>query len=148
MSGSISTNTDFNTGNDCHLILILDVIGRVDLRHVTGFSATQIVKPLRVARLNAPPIGRDIPAGWDGQFELDRGDGTGDNLAALFEQTYWSGVRLPSGQIFQYISETNGGTSTYLFEGVALNLMNAGNWVQDQVVKQTVKFFASRRRKI
>ncbi len=148
MSGSATSQNDFSTGNDCRLVLLFDLIGRVELRHVIGFTATQIVKGLRVSRLNATPLGKDIPAGWEGEFSLDRGDSTADDLAAIFEQMYWSGQRLPGGQIFQYIDEPSGSVSTYLFEGATLNLTNAGSWSQDQTVKQSVKYFAGRRRKV
>jgi hypothetical protein len=151
MSGSqqqIATAEDFSTGNDCRLVLIFGILGTVRLKHVTGFHATQIVKQLRVARLNGTPLGADIPGGWNGTFNLDRGDSTADDLAATLESMYWNGQRLPAGQIYQYISEVNGSTSTYEFTGVTLNLKDAGNWQQESVVKQTVDFFSGRRRRL
>jgi hypothetical protein len=61
---------------------------------------------------------------------------------------YWSGQRLPVGQIYQYISEPDGSTTTWLYDNVTLNLTNAGSWSQDSTVKQMIPWKASRRRKV
>ena len=143
-----TTQADFSTGNDCKLVLIFGILGRIDLTHVTGFHATQGVKSLRVERLNNTPLGADIPSGWTGSFSVDRGNSTQDDLAATLESMYWGGQRLPHGQIYQYINEPDGSQSTYLFSGVALNLTDAGTWQQSNVVKQTISFFASRRQRV
>jgi len=148
MSGSVTSNQDFSTGNDCRLVLIMGIIGRVELKHVIGFSASQIIKPLTVSRLNNTPLFKDIPGGWQGDFSLDRGDHTADDLASILEQMYWSGQRLPSGQIYQYISEPDSSTTTWLYDNATLNLANAGSWSQDSTVKQTIPWKSGRRRKV
>jgi hypothetical protein len=147
MSYSASA-TGFSLGEDVQLVLMFGILGRVDLKHVTGFHAQQTVHQVRVQRLGNTPLGADVPAGWNFTFQLDRGDSTADDLAATLETMYWNKMRLPSGQLYQYINEPNGSTSTYLFDTATLNLSDAGSWSQNAAVKQTLSGFASRRLKI
>jgi len=139
---------DFSTGNDCKIMLIVDTIGEVQPTHITGFHATQSVAKLQVKRLSNTPIPKSIPQGWGGTITLDRGDSTADDIACAMEQAYYSGQRLPGAQIYEYIEEADGSTSTYLFESVSFELTDAGSWVQDVAVKQTITWQASRRRRL
>ncbi len=143
MSGTY--NNDFSLGNDCRVVLILGSLGRLDFSHVIGFTANQLVKKLRVPVLNYPPLGRDVPAGWEGSFDVERANSVADDMSVTLEAMFWNGQRLPTGQLYQYLNEVDGSISTYLFEGVAVNLRNAGTFHQEQTVKQTVEFFARRR---
>jgi hypothetical protein len=149
MSSTIGApNQDFSTGNDLKIMLIVDTIGEVQPRHITSFHATQTVQKLQVKRLSNSPLNKSIPAGWSGTISLDRGDPTADNVACAMEQAYWSGLRMPSAQIYEYINEPDGSTSTFLFEGVAFELTDAGAWTQDVAVKQTISWAAGRRRRL
>lgn len=149
MSGSFSSNNDFNTGNDVRLVLIADApIGRVDMNYVTDFSCAQKTKDVEVKRLDGTPLNKDIPGGWAGSFSLDRASSVADDTISLMEQMYWGGQRLPNAQLYQYISEVNGSTSTYLFTDVTFSFANAGTWQQETAVKQSIKFQAGRRRRV
>lgn len=66
-------------------------------------------------------------------------------MSVTLEAMFWNGQRLPTGQLYQYLNEVDGSVSTYLFEGVTVNLRSAGTFHQEQTVKQTVEFFACRR---
>ncbi len=145
MSGTSSYNADFNLGNDVKVVLILGSLGRLDFSHVTSFTVKQLVKKLRVPVLNYPPLGRDVPGGWEGSFEVERANSVADDMSTTLEAMFWSGQRLPTGQLYQYVSEVDGSTSTYLFSGVTVSLTSAGTFHQEQPVKQTVDFFARRR---
>jgi hypothetical protein len=138
-------NNDFSLGNDCRVVLILGSLGRLDFSHVIGFTANQLVKKLRVPVLNYPPLGRDIPGGWEGSFDVERANSAADDMSVTLEAMFWNGQRLPTGQLYQYLNEVDGSVSTYLFEGVTVSLRNAGTFHQEQPVKQTVEFFARRR---
>ncbi len=146
MSGTnLSVSPDFSVGNDCRLVLIMDVIGRVDLQHVTGFHTQQVTKEIRVARLNDTPLATDIPGGWHFTFTIDRADPTADNLAATMEAMYWNGQRVPKGSVYQYINEPDGSTSTFLFQGASITLNDAGNWQQESAVRMSLRGFSGRR---
>jgi hypothetical protein len=138
-------NNDFSLGNDCRVVLILGSLGRMDFSHVIGFAANQLVKKLRVPVLNYPPLGRDVPAGWEGTFDVERANSVADDMSVALEAMFWSGQRLPTGQLYQYLYEVDGSVSTYLFDGVVVNLRSAGTFHQEQTVRQTVEFFARRR---
>lgn len=140
------TNT-FNLGKDCQLVLI-GPYGTVQLSIVTGFSSRQTVKTVHVDPLNGPPIEARPPAGWTGSFTVERGSSAVDDLIATIEQGFWAGGILGTGQVYQYIAETDGSTSTYLYSGVSMSLSNAGDWQTDSSVKQTLEFFASTRRSL
>ena len=142
----MSTNT-FSVGRDCQLVL-MGPFGRVDLTHVTGFESHQRTAAVRVDRIDGTQLGAELPKGWDGYFELERGSSAVDDLIAQMEATYHAGSAVAVGSLFQYINEPDGSTSTYQYDGAVFKLSQAGVWRGDQSVKQRLEFFASTRRRI
>ena len=139
--------TNFSVGRDTQLV-VMGPSGRVDLAHVTGFEARQVTQSVRVSRLDGTPIGAELPKGWEGSFDLERGNSAADDLIASTEQQYFNGTIVMPGTMYQYVSETDGSTSTYQYDGVTFKLASAGQWKGDASVKQTLDFFASRRRRV
>ena len=134
----------YTIGRNCQVILFWGG-SQVDLADVTGFAAQQEVKHQRADPLNSTPIEFTTPSGWRGQFEVDRGSSAIDDLVVSIESAFWSAGTIGSGTIYQYISEPDGSQSTYEFTGVSLVLSNAGNYQADNIVRQTIGFFASQR---
>jgi hypothetical protein len=139
--------TMFSVGRDTQLVVI-GPAGRVDLTHVTSFDSRQITQSVRVDRLDGTHMGTELPKGWEGSFELDRGGSTVDDFIAAAEQQYFSGNSVAPGTMYQYVTETDGSTSTYQYDNVIFRLINAGIWKGDSSVKQKLEFFAVRRRRI
>jgi hypothetical protein len=139
--------TMFSVGRDTQLVVI-GPMGRVDLTHVTSFDSRQITQSVRVDRLDGTHMGTELPKGWEGGFELDRGSSTVDDFIAAAEQLYFSGNGVAPGTMYQYVTETDGSTSTYQYDNVTFRLINAGIWKGDSSVKQKLEFFAVRRRRI
>jgi hypothetical protein len=139
--------TNFSVGVDTQLV-VLGPAGRVDLTYVTGFEARQLTYSVRVDRLDGTQMGAELPKGWEGAFEIERGDSTVDDFIAAAEQQFYNGSTVPAGSMYQYVSETNGSTSTYLYDGVTFKLTSAGQWKGDSGVKQKLEFFATRRMRI
>ena len=50
--------------------------------------------------------------------------------------------------MYQYVSETDGSTSTYQYDNVTFKLASAGLWKGDASVKQKLEYFATRRRRV
>ncbi len=134
----------YTIGRNCQLILLWNG-SRIDLRDVTGFSAAQEVKHQRADPLNSVPVEFTTPSGWRGQFQVDRGSSAVDDLIASIEAAFWSSGLIGTGTIYQYVSEPDNSVSTYEFIGVSLVLSNAGHFQADNIVKQTIGFFASQR---
>jgi hypothetical protein len=122
--------------------------GRVDLTHVTGFESRQITHPIRVSRLDGTQLAAELPKGWEGGFEVERGTSVLDDFISTVEQNYYNGVSASAGTMYQYITETDGSVSTYQFDGVVFKLASAGNWKGDASVKQKLEFYATRKRRI
>jgi len=139
--------TMFSVGRDTQLVVI-GPTGRIDLTHVTAFESRQLTHSVRVDRLDGSQLGTELPKGWEGSFELDRGSSTVDDFIAAAEQQYYNGSSVAGGAMYQYITETDGSTSTYLYDNVTFRLANAGVWKGDSSVKQKLEFFAVRRRRI
>jgi hypothetical protein len=139
--------TSFSVGRDTQLV-VLGPAGRVDLTHVTGFEARQLTQSVRVDRLDGTQMGAELPKGWEGTFEIERGDSAVDDFIAAAEQQFYNGSTVSAGTMYQYVSETDGSTSTYLFDGVTFKLTSAGQWKGDSAVKQKLEFFATRRMRI
>jgi hypothetical protein len=137
----------FSIGRDTQLVVIGSA-GRIDLTHVTSFDSRQITRSVRVDRLDGTHMGTELPKGWEGSFELERGSSVVDDFIAAAEQQYFNGNTVSLGTMYQYVTETDGSTSTYQYDGVIFRLSNAGTWKGDSSVKQKLEFFAVRRRRI
>ena len=77
--------TMFSIGRDTQLVVI-GPAGRVDLTHVTSFDSRQITHSVRVDRLDGTHMGTELPKGWEGSFELERGSSVVDDFIAATEQ--------------------------------------------------------------
>jgi len=139
--------TQFSIGRDCQLVVI-GPAGQVDLTHVTGFESRQLTTPVRVERLDGVPMAADLPKGWEGSFEVERGTSDVDDFIAAAEAAYFAQGSLPFGTLYQYVSEVDGSTSTYQYNAVVFKLVNAGMWKGDNSVKQKLEFWASMRTRV
>lgn len=141
------TSSAFSVGRDCQLVVI-GPYGRIDLTHVTGFEARQHTTPIRVDRIDGSQLAAELPKGWDGHFDLERGGPAVDDFIAQIEAAYVQGSAVPTGTLYQYVSEPDGSISTYQFDQVVFKLTQSGQWRGDQSVKQRLDFFAARRRRV
>jgi hypothetical protein len=144
----------FSTGRDCQLVVIGpsgangQAGARVDLTHVTGFESRQLTHPIRIDRLDGVHMAAELPKGWEGHFELERGSPAADDFVDRLEQAWHVNGLLEGGTLYQYVTEVDGSVSTYQFEGAVFKMANAGQWKGDSAVKQRLDFFASRRKRI
>src|SRR5579859_5229083 len=139
MSGSM-----FSVGRDCQVV-VLGAYGRVDLVHVTGFEGRQMTASVRVDRIDGVQLGAELPKGWEGTFDLERGSSAVEDFIAQLEAAFHNGQSPAPGTLYQYISESDGSTSTYQYNNVVFRLASAGVWRGDASVKQKLEFFASTR---
>lgn len=139
--------TTFSIGRDTQLV-VMGPTGRVDLSHVTGFESRQMTSPVRVSRIDGTQLAAELPKGWEGSFEVERGSSTLDDLISTLEQNFYSGGSVAPGMMYQYITESDGSVSTYQFDGVVFKLTTAGVWKGDSSVKQKLEFYATRKRRI
>jgi hypothetical protein len=139
--------TTFSVGRDTQLVVI-GPTGRVDLTYVTSFESRQLTQAVRVDRLDGTRMGAELPKGWEGSFEIERGSSTVDDFIAATEQQYFGGGSAGTGTMYQYITETDGSISTYQYDSVTFRLANAGIWKGDSSVKQKLEYFAVRRRRV
>ena len=140
-------NNTFSVGRDCQLVVI-GPAGRVDLSHVTGFESRQLTQPVRVDRLDGSQLATELPKGWEGTFEIERGTSAADDFIAAAENQFFNTGPVPLGTLYQYVTETDGSTSTYQYTNVVFKLLSAGVWKGDASVKQKLEFFAARRQRI
>ena len=140
-------NRDFNLGNDVEAV-IAGPFGLIEFSQLTGFKIKQRIKKAAIEPLNAAPLEKHVPMGWDGSFEIERATSAADDLANAIEAGFLATGEINSGTITIYITEKNNSTSIYLFSDVAMSLGDAGDWSRGKSVKQMVEFFASTRTKI
>jgi hypothetical protein len=137
----------FSVGRDTQLVVV-GQSGTINLIHVTAFESRQVTQSVRVNRLDGSQMGVELPKGWEGSFELERGDSVVEDFIATTEQNYYNGSTTATITMYQYVSEVDGSTSTYQYDSVVFRLSNAGLWKGDAAVKQKLEFFGSRRRRI
>lgn len=139
--------TAFSIGKDTQLV-VMGPTGRIDLTHITGFESRQLTQSVRVSRIDGTHLGAEIPRGWEGSFEVDRGNAVLDDFISSWEQQHYDGIMPPANTMYQYVTETDGSVSTYQYDGTVFRLANAGSWKGDSSVKQKLEFYASRRRRV
>ncbi len=139
--------TTFSIGRDTQLV-IMGPTGRIDISHVTEFESRQLTAAVRVARIDGTQLAAELPKGWEGTFEVERGTSTLDDFIATLEQNYYNGTTSQSGTMYQYITESDGSVSTYQFIGVVFKLASAGVWKGDASVKQKLDFYATQKQRI
>lgn len=139
--------TTFSIGRDTQLV-VMGPSGRVDISHVTSFESRQITSPIRINRLDGQQLGAELPKGWEGSFEVERGTSALDDFISGLEQAFYNGSGIQNGTMYQYITETDSSISTYQFGGVVFKLSSAGAWKGDSSVKQKLEFYAARKRRI
>ncbi len=137
----------FSVGRDCQLVVV-GPFGRIDLTHVTGFDSRQITHPIRIDRIDGVQLAAELPKGWEGAFEVERGSSAVDDFIAQTEAAYFAGTVVLPGSLYQYVQESNGSTSTFQYEGVVFKLTQAGAWRGDASVKQRLEFFAAKRKRV
>src|SRR5579859_7362050 len=99
--------TQFSIGRDCQLVVI-GPGGRIDLTYVTGFESRQLTTPVRIDRLDGVPMAAELPKGWEGSFEVERGTSEVDDFIAAAEAAYFAQGSLPAGSLYQYVTEVDG----------------------------------------
>lgn len=139
--------TAFSIGKDTQLV-VMGPNGRVDLSHVTAFESRQLTQSVRVSRIDGVQLGAELPRGWEGSFEIERGNSVLDDFMSSSEQQHFDGRLSPPATMYQYVTETDGSVSTYQYDGAVFRFANAGVWKGDAAVKQKLEFFASRRRRV
>jgi hypothetical protein len=139
--------TAFSIGRDTQLV-VMGPNGRIDFSHVTGFESRQLTSPVRISRLDGTQLGAELPKGWEGSFEVERGTSALDDFISAMEQDFYNGGGIEPGTMYQYITETDSSVSTYQFDGVVFKLASAGSWKGDSSVKQKMEFYATRKRRI
>ncbi len=139
--------TAFSVGRDTQLV-VMAPSGRIDLTYVTAFESHQLTQSVRVSRIDGTHLGAELPRGWEGNFELDRGNSIVDDFISSTERDYYNGIGGGAGTMYQYITEPDGSTSTYQYDGVSFRLASSGTWRGDSSVKQKLEFFAATRRRI
>ena len=138
---------NFSVGKDCQLV-VLGPFGRVDLQYVTAFESQQLTAAVRIDRMDGVQMGAELPKGWQGSFEVERGSSAVDDFIAQAEQAFLNAGNVPPGTLYQYVAETNSSTSTYQYDGVVFKLTSAGLYKGDASVKQKLEFFAGSRKRI
>jgi hypothetical protein len=139
--------TAFSIGRDTQLV-VMGPSGRVDISHVTGFESRQLTSPVRISRLDGTQLAAELPKGWEGSFEVERGTPALDDFVSGLEQSFYNGGGTQPSTLYQYITETDSSVSTYQFDGVVFKLTSAGAWKGDSSVKQKLEFYATRKRRI
>ncbi len=134
----------FSLGRDTQLVVVAPS-GQISLSYVTGFESRQVTHSIRVDVLDGTQMAAELPKGWEGTFDLERGSSVVDDFIASTEQAYYTRGPLPTSTFYQYVTEVDGSTSTYQYEGAVFKLATAGAWRGDASVKQKLEFFAASR---
>jgi len=138
-----------NVGRD----VVLDIVdpqngGILAWATLTGFQSKQRTKQLQSIAMDGTNNYAEVPQGWDLTFSVDRSSPAVDDYFATVEDGYFTGLDQVGIQVTETISEVDGSTSQYRYDGVALKLSDAGNKSGDNLIRMKIDGVASRRRQI
>ena len=137
----------FNVGRDVTLSMITPV-GLLVFPGLQRFTSRQMTDK-RVSRpVNGSPFFIDIPAGWEGDFEVDRQDASFDSFFSALESGYYAGAGIAASTISETVADAVGGISVFQFVGVMLTFDDAGDIRADDVIKMKVGWRASVRQQL
>lgn len=145
MSGSYN-DLPYNIGRSGTVVFI-GPTGTVALNY-TDFKSEQMTHSVESRPVNGETIAGDLPDLWNGTIDIDRNSAGVDQMVALIEANYFAGQGLPLSNIYQYIDEVDGSQSIWQYTNVTFTLTSAGSWKQNDLVKQSIKFKASRRKQL
>jgi hypothetical protein len=140
-----NTQGAFSLGRDCTVILLDDSYGQVQIDNITSFDCNQTTQAVNVDRLDGVQLQADVPKGWHGTFNSERGGPSLDAYFSSVEDAWFSSGQINTKTLYQYITEPDGSQTTIQFDNVSVTFTNAGNWMSDRAVKLTVTFRANRR---
>ncbi len=138
---------NFSVGKDVTLQIVTQQ-GVLLSSLLTSFTSKQRTNDKTVKGLDGVMRPLFLPDGWEGTFEYERGSSDLDDFIAALEANYYAGEAITGATILETISETNGLTSQYRYEGVVFKLSDAGEWKGDSSVKMRLEFSASTRSKV
>ena len=120
----------------------------VTLPDVVSFTSRQGTVPIRSTPLNKQPETFEVPNGWTGTVQCQRTNANLDNLVADIEAAFWSAGTITNGDLYQYITEPDGSTTTWHYTNVSIVLDAGGSWSNDTMVMQSFTFNASQKVKV
>jgi len=132
----------FSVGKDVSLSLT-NPNGNLSVVGLISFTSKPMFTDLKSKRLDGMTYFGEIPDGWTGTFKFDRLSPAIDSFFASLEAGYYAGQNNPSGTIQEVISEADGTTTTWQYNGVVLKLDDAGDWKGDAKVEHTFTFNAT-----
>lgn len=141
-------NTGFgvlSTGKDVSADIVMASGRHLVLSNITSFDAKPSTKKLSSLGIDGITRSASLPESWALSFDVDRADRLVDDWWAEYEAAYYAGDTIQNCTILETIQEADGSIAQYRFEGVALNLDDAGLWRADQFVKQKISGVASKR---
>lgn len=143
----MSASSQFSVGKDA----TLDIIGPngpLSFSILTSYAPKPMYKDLESKGLDGIDRFDALPAGWSGEFTLDRTNSTVDDFFAQKEANFYAGISSTTVTITETIGELNGSISQYRYLGVMLKFEDPGSRSGDAKITMKVGFKASRRVKI
>ena len=139
---------DYNIGQDSSVVITDTIFGRLDLKIITSFDSHEMTATTKVRPMRGPSLQDEIPEGWEGSFEIDRGTSSLDDYISRRASTFYATNTLSTATLYHYVDEVGGGRSVFEYTRVTFKLSDAGKYHGGEVVKQKVSFFASERKKV
>jgi hypothetical protein len=127
-------------------VILIGIFGRLDMPNVVAFTARQEAAQVRSDRLDGVQLTAELPKGWSGTIDLDRGSRGIDDFFAATEAAWIDAGQYNVGQMFVYIREADQSLSFWAYDNVALRLDDAGDFRPDAVTRQRIMWRANRKR--
>jgi hypothetical protein len=124
-------------GNDCSLVINDSTQGLQTFTNITMVNFAQIVQSIKSVGLNGVVKYADLPEGWSASLKIDAGSGALMDYFATANTVYLASGQMGVITLQQTVTWADGSTSTYLYEGGAIQLTDAGQFAGNEKVAQS-----------
>jgi hypothetical protein len=137
-----------NLGKDVTLNIVTST-GVLRIKGRKSFSSRQITKSLDHTAADGDNKFAELPAGWEGDIEVDRSDDALDSYIAAWEAAYYAGAVIDSpNSITETITNPDGSISQYRYTKVVFKYSDAGKKSGESFISQKLDWKAAKRLKV
>jgi len=136
-----------NIGKDVSIVVNTPT-GVQRFSYITGFDPKPTLGDLKSLGLDGRTRHGVVHEGWEGDIDFDKDSSVFDDFWANMEAAYYAGIDQISGTITETITNVDGSTSVYRYDGVTFKLKTLGKREGNSLIKGQMGIWAERRIKV
>jgi hypothetical protein len=122
--------------------------GEINIPTVISFTCKPKPDVRSSVAMNGNVLFAPIPLGYAGSIVIDRTSPALQQIWTAYENAYYGGQNLLASTITETIKEADGTVTQWIATGVMFDAQDFGDWMGNDIVKQTLNFNASKYKQV